>query len=713
MPVVTLNRSNSVIQDTYIDQANPAANNSSSYTLVVGKSATANSVKRALIQFDFGLIPNDVIINSATLKLYQNTSGTTPMTIHPITSSWVGASTTWNTPPTFDVSSAVSFSGLGAAGVLSIDVTSLIQRWINGEILNNGFLIKANDETAVNAIEFASCENGVTANRPTLTIDYTIPTTGKKQVEVVGSGAVKTASAASSISPSLPANIQVGDLLVAHIVATSWSTAISVPSGWTKHIEFGDGGLNRRICVASKKVVAGETAPTFTGPSNESYGAIISAFRNVKGVVKTSYKTFASSVTAVYPSDSPVTTTAEKTMFLLLSQFSSTGNATPPLSYNELYDVNASTSVTNSLEASYHYMYSDKDQSIAEMTTSAGSSGYAASALLVLEPIVNNPPTLTLTSPADNQTLSEGNNYPVEGSATDTDSNSTVIIKCQINNGPIRNIGSGVSDGITPIPFSRTLVYRNKRIWDGTTDIVGSDLAENVDHTLKVWAEDDQGGKSPEQTIKFRVLHNKPPLLMVDAFTPVQSGLIPPDLITFSGEVSDPNGNTVTVTGQVNDLNPVTLLQGVTEGSWNFFFPVNLLKEGNNTVTIKATDQFGSFSVKNYNINTAVTKTLLTKGVARYKIIPPLGTAKEILAWLQREIGDLSVEGAASFVDAGQPETYTTLAKTSVDLANGVAEDELIGSVVDPKPNIVFKQTFIRANPESTEGAVQLVGVIE
>ncbi|MFP3422332.1 hypothetical protein R0K19_23465, partial [Bacillus sp. SIMBA_161] len=72
---------------------------------------------------------------------------------------------------------------------------------------------------------------------------------------------------------------------------------------------------------------------------------------------------------------------------------------------------------------------------------------------------------------------------------------------------------SGVSNGSTPISFDRTLSYRTKRIYDGAADVTGADLAENTDHTLTVWAEDDQGGKSAELTRKFRVIWNRPPVI--------------------------------------------------------------------------------------------------------------------------------------------------------------------------------------------------------
>lgn len=130
----------------------------------------------------------------------------------------------------------------------------------------------------------------------------------------------------------------------------------------------------------------------------------------------------------------------------------------------------------------------------------------------VLE-VLNAAPTLTLTSPTDNQTLTEGKTYAISGTATDPDNGDVVTVKYKINNGTARAINSGVSDGSTPIPFAKTLTYRNKRLWDGSTDVVGYDLAEGTNHTLYVWAEDDKGGKSPDSTRTFTVTWNRPPVI--------------------------------------------------------------------------------------------------------------------------------------------------------------------------------------------------------
>ncbi|WP_409175510.1 Ig-like domain-containing protein [Brevibacillus fortis] len=327
--------------------------------------------------------------------------------------------------------------------------------------------------------------------------------------------------------------------------------------------------------------------------------------------------------------------------------------------------------------------------------------------------VINNTlPTISVTSPANNQILTEGNAFTIAGSATDTDNGNVVTIKYKINSGTERALHSSVSDGSSPISFSKGLSHRGGQLYDGSTD-VSVLLAEGTTHTLSIWAVDDKGGTSAVVTRSFTVKHNKAPALTVDAFTPVYSGLIPPDSLTLSGTVSEPDSNSVTVKGKLNNGSEKTLLSGVSTGNWSFPFKISELQAGPNTLTITATDQFGSASVKSFSINNSMVQSPLKKAVARYKIIPPRGSAKEILAWLKREEGDLVVGGEASFVDAGQPEQYVSMSKNSIDLTSSISEDELLATVSTAKSNLTFKLTFSRSNTNSVEAATMMVGVIE
>ncbi|MFC8686305.1 DUF4082 domain-containing protein [Brevibacillus porteri] len=147
------------------------------------------------------------------------------------------------------------------------------------------------------------------------------------------------------------------------------------------------------------------------------------------------------------------------------------------------------------------------------------------------------------TDPTTYLTMTEGAIYSISGSATDPDAGNVLSIWYKINNGTARAINSGVSDGSTPVSFAKNLTYRNKRLWDGATDVVGYDLAEGTNHTLYVWAQDDQGGTSPEQTRTFRVVWNRPPVI---SGTDKNLGTInTPPSESFS--VTDPEGNPFTI----------------------------------------------------------------------------------------------------------------------------------------------------------------------
>lgn len=232
------------------------------------------------------------------------------------------------------------------------------------------------------------------------------------------------------------------------------------------------------------------------------------------------------------------------------------------------------------------------------MSATFDTYAYGASYQLIIQPPRNAAPTLTLTSPVNNQTLSEGNQLQLEGTAGDTDNGNVVTVKYRINGGTARAIASGVSDGSSPLSFARTLTYSNKRIWDGSTDVAGVDLAEGVDHTLTVWAEDDQGGKSAEITRKFRVIWNRPPTI---SGTDADLGVISdPPSQTYS--VSDPEGQSFTITEYL-DGEVLRTFSGVAGQEYTVTIPTDKWLRtslAQHTLKVRATDSAGQFSERTY-----------------------------------------------------------------------------------------------------------------
>ncbi|MGD8188583.1 Ig-like domain-containing protein [Brevibacillus ginsengisoli] len=212
--------------------------------------------------------------------------------------------------------------------------------------------------------------------------------------------------------------------------------------------------------------------------------------------------------------------------------------------------------------------------------------------------LLNQAPTLTLTNPSNNLVLSEGNSYSVQGSATDLDNGNVVTIKYKINNGATRALNSGVSNGSTPISFAKSLTYHDKRLWDGTTDVVGVDLAEGTNHTLYVWAEDDQGGVSIQVTRTFTVIWNRPPTI---------SGA-DENLGTISASpsktysVTDPEGNSFTITEYL-DGEVLRTFAGEAGKQYTVTIPQDKWIRtplATHTLKVRATDNSGMYSDRVY-----------------------------------------------------------------------------------------------------------------
>jgi hypothetical protein len=598
MPQVTLESLNTVTVDTYIYETSPDSSNSASTTILAGLT-TGGARYHSLIKFDLGLIPNDVIINSATLRLVTASvnGGAQTIDVHPVTSDWLG-NVTWNTRPSFDNARKSTSSTFGGSGqTVSVGVTQIVREWVNGTMINHGFILK---ETGAGTPgyygTFHSFDSSSTGLRPKLIIDYTIPSTGKKYVEYVGASTYVAPSQTDKITPPLPGGIQQGDLLFITVAAFVTEFPIAAPSGWTI-LREAKVMNNHRVLYCYKFAGANETNPTFSSVASTTiWAARIEHLRNVKAVREFYYKDHASN--GILRDVNATTTTYDRTMALLSHiQNTAPATATPPLSFQESLDVSLLGNYT--FESAYKYMHKDQDLTASEVTSTFNASAVATSALVYLEPFVNNPPSLTLTSPADNQVLSEGNTMPVQGTAGDTDNGNVVTVKYKINNGPTRAIASGVSDGSSPISFTRTLVYSNKRLWDGSTDIVGADLAEGVDHTLTVWAEDDQGGKSAEVTRKFRVIWNRPPTIS-GTNEDLGTIMVPPSK-TYT--VTEPEGNPFAITEKINGT-VIRSFEGVAGREETVTIPhdlwIRLDLDTPHSLTVEATDSQGLTSTRTF-----------------------------------------------------------------------------------------------------------------
>ncbi|WP_232696189.1 DNRLRE domain-containing protein [Brevibacillus daliensis] len=601
MPVITLTKSNVTVKDTYLYQDAPTGNYATSSVIAVGNTPTA--VERALLKFDLGLIPNDVIVNSATLKLvmHSNVTASRIINLHPITSDWVDTTATWNIAPSFDINTKASITVPTVASTLDVDVTNIIQKMVNDNP-NNGFLLKDSDETSLNSnILFHSTKSTITAKQPTLTIDYTIPTTKKKQVEYVGNDGDVFGNTIDIKIP-IPSRSLSGDLLVVQAVIAG--DLLELPTGWDVVLNHYNTSTQRKHIMLTKfKSDNDGNELILKKRSTGYYLCHMHLFRNVKAI---SQKNSGAAVNSnKFGIGKDIINIPEKSMAVLMNTATTNVFFTNPLNF---YTVGfGNSSEAGSVHTGVSYCHDKTSYKMDELTSVSSNSTYGYSTILILEPINNNVPTLTLTSPTNNQLLTEGNVLSIEGSVSDADNGNVVTTKYRINAGPVRAIASGVSDGSTPILFAKTLKYSNKRLLDGTTDIVGIDLAENTDHTLTVWSEDDQGGKSAEVTRTFRVVWNRPPVI---SGTNEDLGVLTASP-SLKYSANDPEGDAFTISEKVNGK-VIRTFPGESGVEYTVTIPndawLRLSLIDVNTLTVEATDSNGLTSVRAYTFRRTADK---------------------------------------------------------------------------------------------------------
>lgn len=327
--------------------------------------------------------------------------------------------------------------------------------------------------------------------------------------------------------------------------------------------------------------------------------------------------------------------------------------------------------------------------------TSNVYSDYVYSEAFIIEH--NVAPTVTLTSPTDNQTLYENDTLKISGTAYDADADQSVTVYYQINSEQRKVLATNISQ--TQISLSKQLTFKGSKLYDGDTVLTGN-LADGVAHKLKVWAEDSEKASSVIVEKSFYVIPNRAPLLSVDAVVP--SGVVDADKFKISGKASDEDANsTLKVTRRINNSNAVEIYSG-TGGEWEFEIALAQLNVGENVIVVEVIDNYGAKTSKTIKLNKNEVKTPILQSVARYKIEPPKGTAKGVLLFIERD-KELDLKVELSMTLAGEQEQYETL--TPADTApmsynDNIVEDTFYYETTEPKENIVLKLSTTR--PDAT-----------
>jgi hypothetical protein len=158
------------VADTTLWESAPTYNDGAYTSLNTGTSS--GGFKQALARFDIGNIPAGAHVDSATLTLYMSwkASGST-VDIHEVLVPWTEGSVTWASfDAGFDPDPSVSFLAWGGGGTLQIHVEELVQKWVDGESENHGFLFQELDGRT----SYHSSEHAAVSSRPKLKVCYTV-----------------------------------------------------------------------------------------------------------------------------------------------------------------------------------------------------------------------------------------------------------------------------------------------------------------------------------------------------------------------------------------------------------------------------------------------------------------------------------------------------------------------------------------------------------
>lgn len=233
----------------------------------------------------------------------------------------------------------------------------------------------------------------------------------------------------------------------------------------------------------------------------------------------------------------------------------------------------------------------------AEATNAAGTAVTETVNLTVKETIK---PVITISSPSSGAYISS--NQPNIVFAVTDEANGSGV---KIDNLSVRIDGKTITTGIT-----------KTAITNGYSVTVTPSTLDDGSHTVTINCNDNDGNSATEKSATFTV----------DTVPPVLNVISPDD-----GSIT--NKNTVVVAGTTNDAasSPVTLTVNgdkVSVGSDGSFSKTITLSEGENTITVEATDKAGKVST----VTRTVTFDSSTPVIESIAITPnPVNTSESML----------------------------------------------------------------------------------
>lgn len=159
------------VKDAFIREGIKTLNYGTEQTAIVGYSKELNEIYRTFLGFDLSQLPENIAVEKAEVKLYNISKQ--PLShqvgLYSSASVWTEYGITWNNQP--EIESFIDGEGIGTSeDYVSFDATNIVSNWYDGIETNNGFILKALNESIQQYEQFYTREN--LTNKPILEVTY-------------------------------------------------------------------------------------------------------------------------------------------------------------------------------------------------------------------------------------------------------------------------------------------------------------------------------------------------------------------------------------------------------------------------------------------------------------------------------------------------------------------------------------------------------------
>jgi len=175
--------------DTGLDSLNSNTNYSAFTTFSIGFNSTGSEIDRYIIKYNLAsVIPDNVNVTAAYFTIVTDSlNGTVSMQAYPLTTAFTASGATWmdSAASTPWAKPGGDFSPMPQSNTVTVSVLgtytftlnpSMVQGWISSPSTNYGMIVIAeNESTGNNVVNLWYDEYATVADRPMLTIYYTLP----------------------------------------------------------------------------------------------------------------------------------------------------------------------------------------------------------------------------------------------------------------------------------------------------------------------------------------------------------------------------------------------------------------------------------------------------------------------------------------------------------------------------------------------------------